>query len=120
MLVDRARAETLVFRLARQERDVWVTWPSRVAAEVAAARVGMLESEAKEAGHDVEVRFTDTGGWYSNYRIGETSPSPKIVMDRSDGRILGAHPFGPEYSEPINILGLAMKLKNSCNKTPTK
>jgi hypothetical protein len=31
-LVDRARAETLVFRLARQERDVWVTWPTRVAA----------------------------------------------------------------------------------------
>jgi hypothetical protein len=35
-LVDRARAETLVFRLARQERDVWVTWPSRVAALMAA------------------------------------------------------------------------------------
>ena len=28
------------------------------------ARVGMLEAEAKEAGHDVDVRFTDTGGWY--------------------------------------------------------
>jgi len=35
-LVDRARAETLVFRLARQERDVWVTWPARVAALMAA------------------------------------------------------------------------------------
>ncbi|NDW44632.1 hypothetical protein [Ruegeria sp. PrR005] len=35
-LVDRARAETLVFRLARQERDVWVTWPGRVAALMAA------------------------------------------------------------------------------------
>jgi hypothetical protein len=29
-LVDRARAETLVFRIARQERDTWVTWPARV------------------------------------------------------------------------------------------
>ena len=36
VLVDRARAETLVFRLARQERDTWVTWPSRVAALMAA------------------------------------------------------------------------------------
>jgi len=35
-LVDRARAEALVFRLARQERDVWVTWPTRVAALMAA------------------------------------------------------------------------------------
>ena len=30
-LVDRSRAETLVFRLARQERDAWITWPNRVA-----------------------------------------------------------------------------------------
>ncbi len=35
-LVDRARAEALVFRLARQERDAWVTWPARVAALIAA------------------------------------------------------------------------------------
>ena len=35
-LVDRARAETLVFRLARQERDVWVNWPARAAALMAA------------------------------------------------------------------------------------
>jgi len=36
VLVDRARAEALVFRLARQERDTWVTWPNRVAALMAA------------------------------------------------------------------------------------
>ena len=35
-LVDRARAEALVFRLARQERDTWVTWPARVSALMAA------------------------------------------------------------------------------------
>lgn len=35
-LVDRARAEALVFRLARQERETWVTWPNRVAALMAA------------------------------------------------------------------------------------
>ena len=34
-LVDRSRATTLVFRLARQERDAWVNWPSRVAALMA-------------------------------------------------------------------------------------
>jgi len=36
VLIDRARAEALVFRLARQERDTWVTWPNRVAALMAA------------------------------------------------------------------------------------
>ncbi len=35
-LIDRARALALVFRLARQERDVWVNWPARAAALMAA------------------------------------------------------------------------------------
>jgi len=45
-LVDRARAETLVFRLARQERDVWVTWPSRVAALMAAEVAAEVEKQS--------------------------------------------------------------------------
>ena len=35
-LIDLARALSLVFRLARQERDVWVNWPARAAALMAA------------------------------------------------------------------------------------
>jgi hypothetical protein len=45
VLVDRSRAETLVFRLARQERDVWVRWPTRVAALMAA----LLSAEMEKA-----------------------------------------------------------------------
>lgn len=49
-LVDRARAETLMFRLARDERDAWVTWPARVAAlmasEITAALGDACEVEA--------------------------------------------------------------------------
>ena len=41
-LVDRARAETLVFRLAREERDAWVTWPARVAALMASELTAAL------------------------------------------------------------------------------
>ncbi len=43
VLIDRARAETLVFRLARQERDTWVTWPTRVAALMAAQLSAEME-----------------------------------------------------------------------------
>ena len=35
-LIDRARATAQVFTLARQERDAWVQWPARVAADLAA------------------------------------------------------------------------------------
>jgi len=45
-LVDRARAEALVFRLARQERDTWVTWHSRVAALMAAEVVAVVEKQS--------------------------------------------------------------------------
>jgi hypothetical protein len=45
-LVDRARAEALVFRLARQERDTWVTWPSRVAALMAAEITAEVEKQS--------------------------------------------------------------------------
>ena len=34
--VDRARAVALVFRLARKERDAWIGWPARIAAQMAA------------------------------------------------------------------------------------
>ncbi len=35
-LVDRAQAVSLIYRLARQERDAWQMWPTRVAAALAA------------------------------------------------------------------------------------
>jgi hypothetical protein len=41
-LVDKARAEMLMFRLAREERDAWVTWPARVAALMAAELAAVL------------------------------------------------------------------------------
>ena len=51
-LIDRARALALVFRLARQERDVWVNWPARVAALMAAD----LSASCSDAlGRDVVV-----------------------------------------------------------------
>lgn len=74
------------------------------------ARVGMLEQEAKDQGIDVDVRFSDTSGWYSNYRVGEETAAAKILIDRSSDRIVGAHLLGPEYGELINFLALAIKL----------
>lgn len=41
-LVEKARAEALMFRLAREERDAWVTWPARVAALMASELVATL------------------------------------------------------------------------------
>ena len=74
------------------------------------ARVGQLEAEARADGIDLAVRYSDTSGWYSNYRIGETTAAAKILVDQSNDQIVGAHLLGPEYGELINTLGLAIKL----------
>lgn len=75
------------------------------------ARVGLLEEEARDRGIDIDVRYTDTSSWYSNYRIGETTAATKILIDRSNDTIVGAHLLGPEYAELVNTLALAMKLR---------
>lgn len=73
------------------------------------ARVGLLEAEARERG-DVDVSFTDTSGWFSQKRLGESHAGAKIITDKN-GEILGAHMFGPDYAELINVFSLAIKLE---------
>jgi glutathione reductase (NADPH) len=70
----------------------------------------MLEHDARRSGLDIIVRHNDTSSWYSNYRVGETTASAKIIIDEATDRILGAHLLGPGYAELINIFGLAIKL----------
>lgn len=74
------------------------------------ARVGMLESEARATSRNIRVQLTDTSGWYSNMRVGETCAATKIIIDKDSDEILGAHLLGPEYAELINFFGLAIKL----------
>ena len=53
-LIDRARVTALVFRLAREERDAWVNWPSRAAA-LMAAELG-VEAAAMQKALETHVR----------------------------------------------------------------
>lgn len=73
-------------------------------------RVGALERDARDSGADITVRHLDTRGWYSTYRVGETTAATKIIIDKNTDTILGAHLLGPGYAELINILSLAIKL----------
>jgi glutathione reductase (NADPH) len=79
-------------------------------------RVGMLEHEARDQGLDIDVRYTDTSDWYSNYRIGETTGAAKIIIDRRTNLVLGAHLLGHDYAELINTFGLAIKLGLTTNQ----
>ena len=84
--------------------------PSAVFTIPELTRVGMLEDEAAAQEIDFRVKYTDTSEWYSNFRVGETCAGAKILIDEETEEILGAHLLGPESSELINFLGLAMRL----------
>jgi hypothetical protein len=53
-LIERAKAERLVFEFARRMRDAWAQWPARIAAPLA-ARLG-ADPHAVEAALASEVR----------------------------------------------------------------
>ncbi|WP_238367868.1 hypothetical protein [Mesobacterium pallidum] len=119
LLADKMRIIDVRSREEWQETGVGSgVWPismheGRFAERLFAAklvRVGLLESDARELGHEVEVNWTDASGWYSQKRTGETHAAAKFVYEAGTGRILGAHLFGPGYAELANIVGLAMRL----------
>ncbi|HWF71643.1 MAG TPA: NAD(P)/FAD-dependent oxidoreductase [Mycobacterium sp.] len=74
------------------------------------ARVGLLETEARDQGFNLDVRYTDASTWYSSYRIAETTAAAKILVNKDDDRIVGAHLLGPDYTEHANTLAVAIKL----------
>ncbi len=73
------------------------------------ARVGLLESEAREQGLRFHVRYDDTSGWYSSRRVGLTHTGFKVLVEDGSERILGAHLLGHHADEVINLFGLAMR-----------
>ncbi|RLD23627.1 MAG: NAD(P)/FAD-dependent oxidoreductase, partial [Bacteroidetes bacterium] len=82
--------------------------PSAVFTLPPVARVGLLESEAREQGLKFAVKFKKTSAWYSSMRVGETFSGYKVLIEEGTGKILGAHLIGPGAEEQINILAMAM------------
>jgi glutathione reductase (NADPH) len=73
------------------------------------ARVGLLESEAREQSLRFQARYEDTSAWYSSRRVGLTHTGSKTLIEERTGRILGAHVLGHNADEVINLFGLAMR-----------
>lgn len=80
------------------------------------ARVGLLETEAREQGLDYEVHHVaDTGHWYSSMRVAEPASGFKVLVEKASGRILGAHLLGPGAEEQVNVFSMAMKAGLTAN-----
>ncbi|MGH8273292.1 MAG: dihydrolipoyl dehydrogenase family protein [Gammaproteobacteria bacterium] len=87
--------------------------PSAVFTVPALAKVGLLESEAREQGHAFEVKHDDMSGWYHSLRVNESCAAFKILIEKESGRILGAHLIGPDAAETANLFAFAVRLKLS-------
>lgn len=70
------------------------------------ARVGLLETEAREKGLRVRVKHENTAGWYTARRVAEAASGFRTIVAEDSGRILGAHLIGPHADEVINLFGL--------------
>lgn len=74
------------------------------------ASIGLTEDKAKEKGHDVKVGkfpFTANG---KAHGIGKAHGFVKLVFDAKYGEVLGAHLIGPDVTEMIGEIGLAIEL----------
>ena len=73
------------------------------------ARAGLGEAEARERGLKFRVNAADTSSWYSSRRIGEPVSGYKVLVEEPTQRILGAHLWGAQSAEVINLFAVAIR-----------
>lgn len=75
------------------------------------AGVGLTEQEAADQGLDVKVEQGDMTDWFSYRRLNDRVAGYKVLVDRSTGRIVGAHILGAHAGETICLFALAIREK---------
>ena len=101
-------ADNLIHGSKRRRADYRVV-PSVVFTLPKLASVGLQETEANKLGLEFDVTFRETADWLHNLRINEPFAGFKIILDRSTGRILGAHLLDSHADDLINLFALAMQ-----------
>lgn len=73
------------------------------------ARIGMSEEEARKKGLNIKVGKLPVAAIPRARTLGETDGLFKVIIDAETDKILGCTLFGPESSEVINSVAIAMK-----------
>jgi glutathione reductase (NADPH) len=73
---------------------------------------GLTEAKAREQGLEMEVHARDMDDYQAVRREGhqKSGAAFKIVIDRGTRRVVGAHIFGPDAHEVINLFALTIRL----------
>lgn len=83
--------------------------PSVVFSVPPMASVGLRQEEAKQRGIDSQINSGDSSGWFTSRHQGNRHAAYKVLVDKTNGRILGAHVLGPHAEEVINVFTVAMR-----------
>ena len=108
MAEGKVAADNLIYGLKRKRADYRVV-PSVVFTLPKLASVGLQEAEANKRGLHYDVKFQETADWLHNQRINEPFAGCKIILEKSTGRILGAHLLDSHADDLINLFALAMQ-----------
>ncbi len=73
------------------------------------ASVGLSEQDAIVKGLKFRVNRQNTTSWYSSRRTGIKASGFKVLIEEDSDRILGAHLFGQNADEVINLFALAIR-----------
>ncbi|MEE8602070.1 mycothione reductase [Euzebya tangerina] len=84
------------------------------------ASVGLLEAEAREAGHHVVVGRREYGGTAYGWALEDETSFAKVVVDAETRLILGAHIIGPMASILLQPLVQAMTFGQTADQVATE
>ncbi len=88
----------------------WQTIPAVIFTDPEIAYVGLTEKQAKEKGYDVIVSKHMFAAIGRALTMGESDGLVKLVADKATGVLLGAQMCGPEVSELIGEMTLAIEM----------
>lgn len=104
-----------VEKIAGQNPHPFETWniPGCTYSRPQVASVGLTETNAKDAGHDVKVGKFPFIGNGKAIALGEAEGFIKTVFDAKTGELLGAHMVGAEVTELIQGYVIARQLETT-------
>ena len=83
--------------------------PSAIYTVPALASVGLTEAAAAERGLEVDAKVSDMRSWRSARTYAEEAAWAKVLIERSTGRVVGAHLVGHGATETVHALASAIE-----------
>ncbi|MFZ3579039.1 dihydrolipoyl dehydrogenase family protein [Virgibacillus sp. DJP39] len=85
--------------------------PSSVFTLPKLATVGMSEEDAAEKGLDFKVNAIDTTKWFTYKRTNQAVAFAKIIINKENDQVIGAHLLSHEADELINLFATAIQFE---------